>query len=41
MPIQDTFSPVIDTPGIYQIVAEMKDKTNQNSINVMAYIRVQ
>ena len=41
MPIQDTFSPVIDTPGIYQIVAEMKDKTNQNSISVMANIRVQ
>ena len=41
MPIQDTFSPVIDKPGIYQIVAEMKDKTNQNSISVMANIRVQ
>lgn len=41
MPIQDTFSPVIDTPGIYQIMAEMKDKTNQNSISVTAYIRVQ
>ena len=41
MPIQDTFSPVIDKQGIYQIVAEMKDKTNQNSISVMANIRVQ
>ena len=41
MPIQDTFSPVIDTPGIYQIMAEMKDKTNQNSISVVANIRVQ
>ncbi|MHB8545929.1 MAG: hypothetical protein ACYDAJ_04110 [Nitrosotalea sp.] len=41
LPIQDTFSPVIDKPGIYQIVAEMKDKTNQNSISVMANIRVQ
>lgn len=41
MPIQDAFSPVIDKPGIYQIVAEMKDKTNQNSIHVMANIRVQ
>ncbi len=41
LPIQDTFSPVIDKPGIYQIMAEMKDKTNQNSISVMANIRVQ
>lgn len=41
LPIQDTFSPVIDKPGIYQIVAKMKDKTNQNSISVMANIRVQ
>ncbi len=41
LPIQDTFSSVIDKPGIYQIVAEMKDKTNQNSISVMANIRVQ
>lgn len=41
MPIQDAFSPVIDKPGIYQIVAEMKDKTNQNSISVQANIRVQ
>lgn len=41
LPIQDTFSPVIDKPGIYQIVAEMKDKTNQNSISVKANFRVQ
>lgn len=41
LPIQDTFSSVIAKPGIYQIVAEMKDKTNQNSISVMANIRVQ
>ncbi|MDH2906728.1 MAG: hypothetical protein PXX83_01380 [Candidatus Nitrosotalea sp.] len=41
LPIQDTFSSVIDKPGIYQIMAEMKDKTNQNSISVMANIRVQ
>ena len=41
MPIQDTFSPVIDKSGIYQIMAEMKDKTNQHSISVMANIRVQ
>jgi len=41
LPIQDTFSPVIDKAGIYQIVAEMKDKTNQNSISVSANFRVQ
>jgi len=41
LPIQDTFSSVIDKPGIYQIMAQMKDKTNQNSISVMANIRVQ
>ncbi|MGI0092695.1 MAG: hypothetical protein ACREA8_01185 [Nitrosotalea sp.] len=41
LPIQDTFSSVIDKPGIYQIEAQMKDKTNQNSISVMANIRVQ
>ena len=40
LPIQDTFSPVIDKAGIYQIVAEMKDKTNQNSISVQANFRV-
>ncbi|MGI0007778.1 MAG: hypothetical protein ACREAR_07270 [Nitrosotalea sp.] len=41
LPIQDTFSSVIDKPGIYQIEAQMKDKANQNSISVMANIRVQ
>jgi hypothetical protein len=41
MPIQDTFAPVIDKAGLYQIVAEMKDKTNQNSINVKADFKVQ
>jgi hypothetical protein len=41
LPIQDVFSPVIDKSGIYQIVAEMKDKTNQNRISVMSNIRVQ
>jgi hypothetical protein len=40
LPIQDTFSPVIDKSGVYQIVAEMKDKTNQNSISVQANFRV-
>ncbi|MDE1769491.1 MAG: hypothetical protein KGI28_02920 [Thaumarchaeota archaeon] len=40
LPIQDTFSPVIDKTGLYQIVAEMKDKTNQNSISVQANFKV-
>ena len=40
LPIQDTFSPVIDKAGLYQIVAEMKDKTNQNSISVQANFKV-
>ena len=41
LPIQDVFSPVIDNAGMYQIVAEMKDKTNQNSISVKADFSVQ
>jgi hypothetical protein len=41
LPIQDTFSAVIDKPGIYKIEAEMKDKTGQNSIHVAANFRVQ
>ncbi|HMK32435.1 MAG TPA: hypothetical protein VK431_02295, partial [Nitrosopumilaceae archaeon] len=41
LPIQDIFSPVIDNAGMYQIVAEMKDKTNQNSISVKADFSVQ
>lgn len=41
LPIQDTFSPTIDKAGLYQIVAEMKDKTNQNSISVKADFKVQ
>jgi hypothetical protein len=40
LPIQDVFSPVIDKAGVYQIVAEMKDKTNQNSISVQANFQV-
>jgi hypothetical protein len=41
LPIQDVFSPVIDTPGLYQVEAMMKDKTNQKSISVKADFRVQ
>jgi hypothetical protein len=41
LPLQDTFSPSIDKAGLYQIVAEMKDKANQNSIRVKANFRVE
>ena len=41
LPINDVFSPVLDKPGLYQVVAEMKDKTNQNSIKVTANFKVQ
>ncbi len=41
LPINDIFSPVIDKSGSYQAVAEMKDKTNQNSIKVTANFKVQ
>ena len=32
MPIEDDFSQVIDSPGQYEIVAEIKDKTQKDSI---------
>lgn len=41
LPINDIFSPVINKTGLYQIFAEMKDKSYQNSINVTANFRVQ
>ena len=41
LPINDIFSPVINRTGLYQISAEMKDKSYQNSINVTANFRVQ
>ena len=41
LPVNDIFSPVIDKAGQYQIFAEMKDKSYQNSINVTATFRVQ
>jgi hypothetical protein len=41
LPINDVFSQVLDKPGLYDVVAEMKDKTNQNSIKVTANFRVQ
>ncbi|MDE1763021.1 MAG: hypothetical protein KGH88_02110 [Thaumarchaeota archaeon] len=36
LPVHETFSPVLNTTGDYQIVADMKDKSYQNSINVTA-----
>ena len=41
LPVNDIFSPVINRTGLYQIFAEMKDKSYQNSINVTANFRVQ
>jgi hypothetical protein len=41
LPTQDMFSPTIDKVGQYQIMVEMKDKTNQNSISVKANFKVQ
>jgi hypothetical protein len=41
LPINDIFSPVIGKHGTYQIVAEMKDKSYQNSINVTGTFKVQ
>jgi len=41
LPVNDIFSPAINRTGLYQIVAEMKDKSYQNSINVTANFRVQ
>jgi len=40
LPIGDVFSYAIDKPGSYQAEAEMKDKTNQNSIRVTADFKV-
>lgn len=41
LPINDVFSPVINKPGTYQIVAEMRDKAYQNSIKVTGTFKVQ
>src|SRR5690242_21594615 len=38
MPSQDTFSPVIDTPGIYQIVAEMKDRSEEHTSELQSHV---
>ena len=41
LPINDVFSHRAVKPGSYEVMAEMKDKTNQNSIKVTANFRVQ
>ena len=41
LPINDVFAPAINSTGLYQIFAEIKDKSYQNSINVTANFRVQ
>jgi hypothetical protein len=41
LPIHDTFSQIIGKSGNYQIVTEMKDKNNQNTINSTANFKVQ
>ena len=41
LPINDVFSHLVVKPDSYEVMAEMKDKTNQNSIKVTANFRVQ
>jgi hypothetical protein len=41
LPIHDTFSQTIGKSGNYEIVTEMKDKNNQNSIKSTANFKVQ
>ena len=41
LPIQDTFSQIIGKSGNYEIVTEMKDKNNENSIKSTANFKVQ
>ena len=41
LPIQDTFSQIIGKSGNYEIVTEMKDKNNQNTIKSTANFKVQ
>jgi len=40
LPIDDTFSQIIGKSGNYEIVTEMKDKNNQNSIKSTANFKV-
>ena len=41
LPIHDSFSQIIGKPGNYEIVTEMKDKNNQNTIKSTANFKVQ
>ncbi|MDE1830521.1 MAG: hypothetical protein KGI25_09380 [Thaumarchaeota archaeon] len=41
LPLNGAFSPVINSTGTYQIVADMKNKSYQNDINVTATFNVQ
>ena len=41
LPVDDTFSQIIEKPGNYEIVTEMKDKNNQNTKTVTAHFKVQ
>ena len=41
LPINDTFSQIIGKSGNYEIVTEMKDKNNQNTIKSTANFKVQ
>jgi len=41
LPIDDTFSQIIDKSGNYEIVTEMKDKNNQNTLSATAHFKVQ
>jgi hypothetical protein len=41
LPTDDTFSQLIENPGNYAILTEMKDKNNQNTLSATAHFRVQ
>ena len=41
LPVNEIFSPVINKTGLYQISADIRDKSYQNSINVTANFKVQ
>lgn len=41
LPLHQAFTPVINSTGQYQIVADMKDKSYQNEINVTGTFSVQ
>lgn len=40
LPIGETFSPSVNSTGNYQIVADMKDKSYKNEINVTATFQI-